>query len=267
VAWYDSSAMAVLIDERRGQVALLRLNRPETLNALDEALVAALGAALEAATTDSAVRAIVLTGEGGAFCSGADLKEALRELDRGASLGDRLAGFQRSVRLITNAPQPVIAAVDGAAVGFGADLALACDLRLFSERAYLEEKFVNIGLMPDGGGTFHLPRLVGIGRALELLLLGERVEAPRALELGLAYRVVPAGEVVERAVALAARLADGPPLALAAIKRATRESVTGTLADALEREAVGQAKLLESADLREGVAAFTGKRRPKFRGA
>jgi enoyl-CoA hydratase/carnithine racemase len=259
--------MAVLLDERRGPVALLRLNRPETLNALDAALVTALGAALEAVTRDPSVRAIVLTGEGGAFCSGADLKEALRELDRGASLGDRLAGFQRSVRLITTAPQPVIAAVDGAAVGFGADLALACDLRVFSERAYLEEKFVNIGLMPDGGGTFQLPRLVGMGRALELLLLGERVDASRALELGLAYRVFPPGELVEHALALAERLAAGPPLALAAIKRATRESVTGTLSEALEREAAGQAKLLESADLREGVAAFTGKRKPTFRGA
>jgi len=258
--------MAVLLEERRGNVALLRLNRPESLNALDRALVDALGLALERVTSDRDVRAIVLTGESGAFCSGADLKEALRELDAGHDLGDRLASFQKNVRLITEAPKPVIAAVDGAAVGFGADLALACDLRLLSERGYFEEKFVGIGLMPDGGGTFHLPRLVGLGRALELLLLGERVDARRALELGLAWRVVGPAELLEQALAVAARLAEGPPLALAAIKRAARQSLDGTLADALAREAEGQSALLASADLREGVLAFTSKRKPSFRG-
>jgi enoyl-CoA hydratase/carnithine racemase len=258
--------MAVLLDERRGKVALLRLNRPESLNALDRTLVDALGAALEKATADPGVRAIVLGGEGGAFCSGADLKEALRELDAGVALGERLASFQKSIRLIAAAGQPVIAAVDGPAVGFGADLALACDVRVLSERAYFEEKFVAIGLMPDGGGTFHLPRLLGFGRALELLLLGERIDAGRALELGLTSRVLPPGEHLEAALALATRLAEGPPLALAAIKRATRDSVDGSLAEALTREAEGQAKLLASADLREGVAAWMAKRKPSFSG-
>jgi 2-(1,2-epoxy-1,2-dihydrophenyl)acetyl-CoA isomerase len=258
--------MAVLLEERHGAVVLLRMNRPEALNALDTELVLALGDALARTTADPAVRSLVLTGEGGAFCSGADLKEALRELDVGASLGGRLAAFQRSVRLIVAADKPVIAAVDGAAVGFGADLALACDLRLLSERAYFEEKFVGIGLMPDGGGTFHLPRLLGLGRALELLLLGERVVAPRAVELGLASRVVSPGELVEQAVALATRLADGPPLALARIKHATRASLDGTLGDALEREALGQAELLASADLKEGVLAWKERRKPVFRG-
>ncbi len=165
-----------------------------------------------------------------------------------------------------SARQPVIAAVDGAAVGFGADLALACDLRLLSERAYFEEKFVGIGLMPDGGGTFHLPRLIGLGRALELLLLGERLTAPRAAELGLGLRVVAPSELVEQALALAARLAEGPPLALAKIKQAARSSLVGTLDDALEREARGQAELLASADLREGILAFKEKRKPRFGG-
>jgi 2-(1,2-epoxy-1,2-dihydrophenyl)acetyl-CoA isomerase len=258
--------MAVLLDERRGPVALLRLNRPESLNALDGALVGALGAALERASADPAVRVIVLAGEGGAFCSGADLKEALHELDQGAALGDRLEGFQRNVRLIVEAPQPVLAAVDGAAVGFGADLALACDLRLLSERGYFEEKFVAIGLMPDGGGTFHLPRLIGLGRALEALLLGERIDARRALELGLTSRVVPSAELLDQTLALAERLAAGPPLALTAIKRAARASVDGSLTEALAREAAGQSALLRSADLREGVAAFAAKRKPRFEG-
>lgn len=258
--------MAVLLEERHGAVALLRLNRPQTLNALDRELVSALGEALERTTADTGVRAVVLTGEGGAFCSGADLKEALRDLDGGVPLAERLAAFQRSVRVIAGAKQPIIAAVDGAAVGFGADLALACDLRLLSERAYFEEKFVGIGLMPDGGGTFHLPRLIGLGRALELLLLGERLTAARSVELGLALRVVSPNELVEQALALAARLAEGPPLALAKIKRATRASLIGTLDEALEREAAGQAELLASADLREGILAFKEKRKPRFGG-
>ena len=259
------SAASLLVD-RDGPVAILRLNRPETLNALDSGLVASLSSELERTARDESVRAMVLTGSEGSFCSGADLKEALADLDRGKALGERLAPFQAAIRSIAGAPQPVIAAVDGAAVGFGADLALACDMRLLSERAYLQEKFVGIGLMPDGGGTYHLARLVGPGRALELLMLGDKVDAARALELGLANRVLPAASLVDEAVALARRLAEGPPLALTAIKQATRLGLGGTLDDALAREAAGQTRLLASADLREGVLAFTEKRKPKFRG-
>jgi 2-(1,2-epoxy-1,2-dihydrophenyl)acetyl-CoA isomerase len=256
----------ILIEEREGAVAVLRMNRPETLNALDAELVAALASALERAAADASVRAIVLGGEGGAFCSGADLKEALRALDAEVSLADRLRTFQANIRAIVGAEKPVIAAVDGAAVGFGADLALACDLRLFSERAYLQEKFVGIGLMPDGGGTFHLARLIGPGRALELLLLGEKVDASQALALGLANRILPSIELMPRTLELAQRLAAGPPLALAAIKSATRAGMTGTLEEALEREAAGQTQLLRSADLREGITAFTERRKPNFQG-
>lgn len=255
-----------LLADRDGAVAVLTLNRPAAMNALDDELVRCLAAELERAAADDGTRAIVLQGTGGSFCSGADLKEALGQLDAGVSLSTRLAPFQASVRAIAGAPKPVIAAVDGAAVGFGADLALACDLRLFSDRGYLQEKFVGIGLMPDGGGTFHLSRLVGPGRALELLLLGNKVEAPRALELGLANRVVSAAELSREALALARRLAEGPPLALAAIKQATRAALSGTLDEALAREATGQARLLGSADLREGIAAWTERRAPKFSG-
>lgn len=255
-----------LLTDRDGAVTVLTLNRPGAMNALDDELVRALASALEQAAADAAVRAVVLQGTGGNFCSGADLKEALGQLDSGVALATRLAPFQASVRAIAGAPKPVIAAVDGAAVGFGADLALACDLRLLSERAYLQEKFVGIGLMPDGGGTFHLSRLVGPGRALELLLLGEKVEAARALELGLANRVASPGELSHQALALAKRLAEGPPLALAAIKGATRAAMSGTLDEALAREASGQSQLLASADLREGIAAWTERRAAKFQG-
>jgi enoyl-CoA hydratase/carnithine racemase len=236
------------------------------MNALDTELVQALGAALGRARDDDAVRAILLTGEGGSFCSGADLKEAMATIGTGGSLDGRVAPFQESVRIIASVPKPVVAAVDGAAVGFGADLALACDLRVFSERAYLQEKFVGIGLMPDGGATFHLPRLVGLGRALEFLMLGEKIEAPRALELGLANRVVAPEALHAETLALCRRLADGPPLALSRIKLATRAALSSTLDEALAREGAGQGELLRSADLAEGVSAWAMKRKANFQG-
>jgi enoyl-CoA hydratase/carnithine racemase len=260
------TGVSSLIEETDGAVRVLRMNRPATMNALDTELVGALGAALGRARDDATVRAVLLTGEGGAFCSGADLKEALATIGKGVSLGDRVLSFQEIVKLITSAPKPVVAAVDGAAVGFGADLALACDLRVLSNRAYLQEKFVGIGLMPDGGATFHLPRLVGVGRALELLFLGEKIEAARALELGLANRVVSPDALYGEALALCHRLAEGPPLALSRIKMATRAALSSTLDEALAREAAGQAELLRSADLMEGVSAWAAKRKASFQG-
>lgn len=255
-----------LLEERSGSVALLRLNRPHAKNALNRELVTALGQAVQRSAYDPEVRAVVLTGSGAAFCSGVDLKEAAQDIRRADAVAERIDGFHTIVRAIAGAPKPVIAAVGGPAVGFGCDLALACDLRVLSHDAYLQEKFVSIGLMPDGGGTFLLPRLVGLGRALELLLLGERVEAERARELGLALKVTAADALLDEAMALAARLAKGPPLALASIKHAARASLGGDLDAALEREKVGQMRLLSSADALEGVLAFLQKRDPKFKG-
>ena len=255
---------SVLLVEREGAVATLIMNRPKTRNALDPELLLALAAALEQVALDSSVRAVVLTGAGDAFCSGADLSGALVDLDAGADLGPRIAQFHALIRTIVHAPKPFIAAVGGPAVGFGADLALACDLRVLSATAYVQEKFVAIGLMPDGGGSFWLPRLVGIGRALEYLLLGTRIDAPLALSLGLANRVVD--DELAEAKRLAHSLAAGPPLALAAIKRAVRESATGGIDAALEREKAGQTALLGSRDFREGVNAWSTKRSPHFSG-
>src|SRR6478735_850765 len=255
---------SVLLIEREGPVATLIMNRPQTKNALDPELLAALAAGLAGVADDPSVRAVVLTGAGDAFCSGADLKGALGDLDVGADLGPRIGQFHALIRAIVHARKPVIAAVRGPAVGFGADLALACDLRVLSREAYLQEKFVAIGLMPDGGGSYWLPRLVGLGRALEYLLLGTRIDADLALQLGLANRVTDD----ERAEAqtLAASLAAGPPLALAAIKSAVRESAQGGIEAALEREKYGQTALLGSVDFREGVAAWAAKRSPRFSG-
>ncbi len=181
-------------------------------------------------------------------------------------MAERIDEFHAIIKTITHAPKPFIAAIDGAAVGFGADLALACDLRVMSNRGYLQEKFVKIGLMPDGGGSFWLPRLVGLGRALEFLMLGTKIEAALALELGLVNRVVVPEELDKSAAALASELANGPPLALTAIKTAVRESAIGGIDEALAREKAGQVNLLASQDLMEGVMAWAQRRAPEFKG-
>lgn len=253
---------SVLLVERQGPVTTLVMNRPKTKNALDPELLAALAAGLRDAAADPNARAVVLSGAGDAFCSGADLKGVLG--DANTDLGPRIEQFHALIRAIVHAPKPFIAAVRGPAVGFGADLALACDLRVFARDAYLQEKFVGIGLMPDGGGSFWLPRLVGVGRALEYLMLGTRLDAALALELGLANRVVD--DELSEAQRLAESLAAGPPLALAAIKSAVRDSALGGIEGALEREKRGQTALLASQDFREGVAAWSGKRSPNFTG-
>ncbi|HXK18393.1 MAG TPA: enoyl-CoA hydratase-related protein [Polyangiaceae bacterium] len=253
----------VLLIECEAGVATLSMNRPKTKNALDPELLAALGAGLRKVASDPSVRAVVLTGKGGAFCSGADLKDAMGDLESGADLGLRLAKFHAVIQAVVQAPKPVIAALRGPAVGFGADLALACDLRVMSKDAYLQEKFVAIGLMCDGGGSYWLPRLVGVGRALEYLLLGTRINAELALSLGIASRVVDSE--LSEAQAIAHSLAAGPPLALAAIKRAVRDA-NSNIDDALAREKQGQTALLRSRDFREGVSAWGEKRSPRFSG-
>jgi len=267
MAWYRRRmSEAVLLVSDEGSVRVLCLNRPASKNSLDEPLVQALGDVLESTETDPALRAVVLTGAGGAFCSGIDLRSARDDLGSPERLAERLEAFHRLIRVLSRMPQPVVAAVEGPAVGFGADLAFACDLRVAASGAYFEEKFVSLGLMPDGGGTFHLPRLIGVGRALEMLLLGTRLDAARALELGVVNRVVEPATLLETAKGVARKLSEGPPLALARIKRAVREGLDGSLDQALERERLGQLALLATEDLKEGVTAFFEKRAPRFRG-
>ena len=253
----------VLLAHRTGPVATITLNRPGTKNALNTELVAALGEAVPSVAKDDAVRVVILTGAGGAFCSGADLKAGLVG---GGDMGSKLDEMHAIISAIVTAPKPFIAAVDGAAVGFGCDIALACDLRVLSTRGYLQEIFVKIGLMPDGGGTFWVPRLVGLGRAMEYLLLGTRIDAALAREVGLANRVVEPERLMTSASALAEELSKGPPLALARIKSAVREGLMGTLNDALSREKENQLGLLQSEDVMEGVMAWAQKRAPVFKG-
>jgi 2-(1,2-epoxy-1,2-dihydrophenyl)acetyl-CoA isomerase len=252
--------------EAIGTIRVITIQRPQTRNALTRPVLDGLRTALDAASRDAGTRCVVLTGAGGHFCSGADLRQNLID---DPNLGDHLESylddFHGLVRAIVRCEKPSIAMIDGAAVGFGADIAFACDLRVASDQAYAQEKFVKIGLMPDGGGTFWLPRLVGTARAMQMILLAEKVEATELHRLGVVVKVVPRAELRDATLAIARDLANGPPLAFAAIKRSLYAS-WGSIEDALLRERTEQLKLLRSSDSMEGVAAWMQKRDPRFEG-
>jgi enoyl-CoA hydratase/carnithine racemase len=245
------------------------LNRPQSKNGLTIEVMDALLAALGAADQDEAVRAVLLTGRGGSFCSGLDLRAALALVqntggDFRAANEERMRNsFHGVIRALQGLGKPVIALVDGAAAGFGCDLALACDLRVGTAAARFGEVFIKRGLMPDGGGTFTLPRIIGLGRALELMFVGDMIESAEALHLGLLNRVVPG---FAEALAYAQRIAAGPPLVLRAIKRTVYASLSRPFDEALEAEVSAQMKLLQSADFAEGISAFFAKRPPEFNG-
>src|SRR5262245_19315326 len=215
-------------------VRWIALDRPECKNGLTDEVNAQIIAALDGAT---AARCVVLSGKGGNFCSGLDLRAAAARPGGFDNLEEHMRKyFHGMIRAVRKLEKPVVALVDGAAVGFGCDLALACDLRLGTERTRFGELFVKRGLMPDGGGTFSLPRLVGVGKALELMLTGDLVGADEALRLGLVNRLLPSAEAEAQTWDLARRLAKGPPLVHAWIKRSVYGALSGTLDDALENE-------------------------------
>jgi|SRR5579875_2881293 len=250
-------------------VAWLTLNRPEALNAWTRRLGEDMLAALDRAQDDAGVRALVIGGAGRAFSSGADLKSggelgADGRPDVGAQLREVYNPLILRVRTI---PKPVIAAVNGPAVGIGCSLALACDMLLASERAYFLLAFVNIGLALDGGASMLLPALAGHARAFELAYTGQRLSAERALAWGLVNEVLPAERLPERARELAGRLAGGPPGSFAAIKRAINAAAYARLDEQLELEATLQQERVRSQDFAEGVLAFLQKRPPRFTGA
>ena len=259
------STSEVLV-EPTGRAVVITMNRPEARNSLTKTVVLALAAAIESAAARPDVRCIVLGGAGGHFCAGADLRRTFAEdPDMMDHLEEYMDAFHSLIRAIVRCPQPTIARLSGAAVGFGADMALACDLRIASTTAYVQEKFVNIGLMPDGGGTFWLPRLIGTARAMRAMLLAEKLEAKELDALGLVTSVVAPEELTTATLALAKRIEDGPPLAFAALKAAVYASL-GDLEAALQREREGQLRLLKSADAIEGIMAWSQKRAPDFKG-
>jgi 2-(1,2-epoxy-1,2-dihydrophenyl)acetyl-CoA isomerase len=257
---------SVLYDLTDG-VATITLNRPDAMNSLTVEMKVALRTAVHQAAGDAAVRAVILTGSGRAFCAGQDLREHADNLaaDRGLD-GTVREHYNPIVRAIAGMPKPVIAAVNGVAAGAGASLTFACDLRVASEKASFATAFTKIGLAPDSGMSWTLPRLVGQARAAELLLLAEPVKADEALRLGLVHQVVPADELNATVRALAGRLATGPTAAYGAVKEALEYAATHDLAAALEKEAELQDRCASTADHQGATTAFINKRQPTFEG-
>jgi 2-(1,2-epoxy-1,2-dihydrophenyl)acetyl-CoA isomerase len=261
-------AHETLIWERRGPVGRLTLNRPESLNAWTTQFGHELLDVVSGDAADDAVRAVLITGAGRGFSSGADLRAGFDPADDGMpDIHKELHDvYHPAIIGIRRLPKPVVAAVNGPAVGIGCSLALACDLVMAAESAFFGLAFVNIGLMPDGGSTAFVPPAVGRARALQMALLGERVPAAQALDWGLVNWVHPDAELLERADELVSRLAAGPTRSYAASKQALNRFIYGDLDAQLELEAELQHQLGRTTDFAEGVAAFVDKRDPDFTG-
>ncbi|NLD55245.1 MAG: 2-(1,2-epoxy-1,2-dihydrophenyl)acetyl-CoA isomerase [Burkholderiaceae bacterium] len=253
---------------RTEAVCTLTLNRPKALNAFTASMHAELRAALEAAADDPQVRCIVITGAGRAFCAGQDLADPLVAPEPGAppkDLGRVIAELYKPlVQRLRTLPVPVVAAVNGAAAGAGANIALACDLVLAARGASFIQAFSKIGLIPDAGGSWLLPRLVGRARALGLAMLGDKLSGEEAERMGLVWRCVDDGELQAQAAAIAARLAAMPTRALVATRRALDGAQELDLDAALDAEARVQGELGRAHDYLEGVAAFAERRAPRF---
>ena len=257
-----------LIWERSEGVGRITLNRPDSLNAWNQPFGRELRQVIEADAADESVRAVLITGAGRGFSSGADLKAGFDQADDGMPdvRKELVELYHPIIAGVRRLEKPVVAAVNGPAVGIGASLALACDLVLAAESAYFGLAFVNIGLMPDGGSTLFVPAAVGKARAFQMAMLGERVDSARALEWGLVNFVHPDDTMLDEAVALAGKLAAGPTRSYAGSKRALNRMLYPDLEGQLDLEADLQHALARTKDFQEGVLAFVEKREAEFQG-
>ena len=265
----SQQAMAsVLLEKREGAVVVLAMNRPERMNALNNELSTSLNEALSRLATDLSVHVVVLTGIGRAFCAGGDLGAigAGRATGDAGELAPILRAGMQAVLKMRTMPQPVIAAVNGAAAGAGMNLALAADIRISAEEATFGQNFAKVGLFPDYGGTYFLPELVGPSVAAEMFYTGEMIDAKAALRLGIVSQVVRGEDLAGEVRKLADRIANGPQVAVRAAKKAVFARNEKPLRKALEREVEEQLKCFHSEDCAEGIRAFMEKRPPKFQG-
>jgi 2-(1,2-epoxy-1,2-dihydrophenyl)acetyl-CoA isomerase len=254
--------------EKSGQIATVTLNQPATLNALTVDMVECLGTIVGELAADPDIRAVLLTGAGRGFCSGANLLGGTGRALGAGGMGVRAAVMVMNGVLadIAEMEKPWLAAVNGPAVGGGCSLALTCDLVLAAESAYLCVGYVHVGMVTDMGASYLLPRLVGLRKANELAFFGERIPGPQAAEMGLINRAVPDDQLLETAREWAARLAAGPTLALGAMKLGMRRALHGTYRDALHSEATMLSLIAQTGDAGEGLLAFYQKRKPAFKG-
>jgi len=257
-----------IILEKEGGVATITLNRPEISNSLTMQMFRELYDALDGIRLDQETKVVLLKGAGKNFCAGADLKELLPVLQKDSAEGRSIFRelIHRTYLTIWNLEKPVIAAVNGVAVGGGCDLALLCDLRIASQDARFSEIYVSIGVPPDSGGAWLLPRLVGLAKACELIFSGEIIDANEAERIGLVNKVVPAEDLDQAAKAMALKLAKGPSLALGLAKSAIHEGLTMNLPQALEAAEAKISVCMKSEDFAEGLNALAEKRKPQFKG-
>ena len=254
--------------EVKNGIAILTLNRPDKLNSFTQAMHLEVRAALDALQADKTVRVLVLTGAGRGFCAGQDLGDrAVAPGDKPVDLGDSVEQFYAPLVLtLRHLPMPVICAVNGVAAGAGANLALACDIVIAAQSASFIEAFCRLGLIPDTGGTWHLPRLIGMARATGLAMLGEKLTAEKAEQWGLIWRCVPDADLMTETMAMATHFATAPTKGLAFTKKALQASYANTLPEQLKLEGAMMRELGGSHDYREGVAAFLAKRPANFIG-
>lgn len=263
-----SDEQTILVNDDGG-IRTITFNRPDVLNACNNDLLKLLGKAVKEAERDKGVRCLVITGAGRAFCSGQDLAEVADRYksDAPIELGGHLREYYNPIiTRLRSMEKPVIAAVNGIAAGAGCSLALAADMRIAAESASFIQAFVNVGLVPDCGSTFMLPRLIGLGRALEMACTGRKIKTDEALRMGLVNQVVPDDQLGSATRKLAEKLASLPPKGIGLTKRAINAAWTNDLATQLDYEAMLQATAGRTDDHREGVTAFLEKRAPKFTG-
>ncbi len=265
------SESPVLIDQV-GHVRWIKLNRPEAMNAITPEMLDQLNDELKAADDDPNTRVVLLTGEGRGFCSGLDLKQAAAGEGIGGNLSNTDAGARhystREICTVTlnRMDKPVIAVINGATAGYGLDLVLGCDMRLIADNAVLMPGFAKIGVVPESGGTWYLPRLIGWAKACEISMLGDNLKPEQALEYGLVNKVVPAAELTDVAMEWADKIASNAPLAITDMKRLFRHGLTQDFESHSHHVLMSVLNLMKSADFKEAVSSFAEKRAPEFKG-